>query len=133
MMKSLFAQFLKSPNVPDSMTRRLKQNSWVVWAPVAHLTPKSPNVQAPATRVFDLNRQDFAARVIYLDGYAFEHHALEQASAAGVFHLNFHAPKQAPAPRVLRLNRRDPAPRFFHLEHHTIRQTLARPITLPAS
>ena len=32
-----------------------------------------------------------APRVFHLDGYAFEHYALEQALAPEVFHLNFHA------------------------------------------
>ena len=93
--------------------------------PVAHLRPKSPNVQAPAPRVFHLNHHDPAPRVFHLDGCALEHCALEQALAPGVFHLNLHAPKQAAAPRVFRLNRRDPAPRIFHLNHHAIRQALA--------
>ena len=87
---------------------------------VAHLKAKSPNVQAPAPRVFHLNRHDLAPRVIHLDGYA-----LEQALATGIFHLNYHASEHALAPRVFLLNRRDLAPRIFHLNHHTIRQALA--------
>ena len=87
---------------------------------MAHLRPKSPNAQAPAPRVFHLNRHDLAPRIIHLDGYA-----LEQALAPGVFHLNYHASEHAPATRVFHLNRRDPAPRIFHLNHHTIRQVLA--------
>ena len=88
--------------------------------PVVHLMAESPNVQAPAPRVFHLNRHDLAPRVIHLDGYT-----LAQALAPGVFHLNYDAPEHAPAARVFRLNRRDFAPRIFHLNHHAIRQVLA--------
>jgi len=91
----------------------------------AHLKAKSPNVQAPAPRVFHLNRHDLAPRVIHLDGYALEPYTLEQALAPGVFHLNYHAPEHAPAAGVFRLNRRDLAPRIFHLNHHAIRLALA--------
>jgi len=86
----------------------------------AHLKAKSPNVQAPAPRVFHLNRHDLAPRVIHLDGCA-----LAKALAPRVFHLNYHAPEHAPAAGVFRLNRRDLAPRIFHLNHHAIRQVLA--------
>ena len=96
-----------------------------LWIPVAHFRPKSPNVQAPAPRVFHLNLHPLAPRIVHLDGNAPEHYALKQALAPGVFHLNYDAPEHALAPRVFRLYRRDPAPRFFHLNHHAIRQALA--------
>ena len=92
---------------------------------MAHFMPQSPNAQAPAPRVFHLNLHPLAPRIFYLDGYAPEHYALEQALTPGVFHLNFHALEHAPATRVFHLNRRDLAPRIFHLNHHTIRQALA--------
>jgi hypothetical protein len=92
---------------------------------VVHLKAESPNVQAPAPRVFHLNRHDLAPRVIHLDGYAPEHYALAQVLAPGVFHLNYHAPEHAPAARVFCLNRRDLAPRIFHFNHHAIWQVLA--------
>ncbi len=96
-----------------------------LWVPVAHLRPKSPNMQTPATRVLHLNPHALAPRIFHLDGCALEHYALEQALAPGVFHLNYHASEQAAAPRVFHLNRRDLAPRVFHLNHYSIRQTLA--------
>jgi hypothetical protein len=100
-------------------------NPGSLWIPVANLRPKSPNAQAPAPRVFHLNLHPLAPRIFYLDGYAPEPYALEQALAPGVFHLNYHAPEQATASRVFHLNRRDFAPRVFHLNHHAVRQALA--------
>ena len=82
-------------------------------------------MQAPAPRVFDLNRHNLAARVIHLDGYAPEHYVLAQAIAPRIFHLNYHAFEQAAAPRVFRLNRRDLTPIIFHFNHHIVRQALA--------
>ena len=92
---------------------------------MAYLMPQSPNAQAPAPRVFHLNRHDLVPRIFYLDSYALEHYALEQALAPGVFHINYHASEDADAPRVFHLNRRDLALRIFHLNHHAIRQALA--------
>jgi hypothetical protein len=77
-------------------------------------------VQTLAPRVFDLNRRNFAPRVIRLDGYAPERNALAQALAPRVFHLNYDAAEQAAAPRVFRLNRCDLATRIFHLNHHIV-------------
>ncbi len=89
--------------------------------PEAHLRLQSPNGQVATPWVFDLNhRHAVVPWILYLNRYALEHCALEQAFAPRVFHFNYPAPEHAVAPGIFHRNCHDPAPRVFHLNHPAI-------------
>ena len=99
--------------IPCFLSAAIHLANTVRLAPEILLKLKSPpHEQGLAPRIFHLNLQFPAPRVLDLNHHT-THHPTEQATAPKIFHLNRHTTEQATAPRIFRPNRRDLAPRIF--------------------